>query len=739
MRGFTRLRQRGQKGLILTTVAVVAAQVSVTAPVRAEERDWRAEVAAIPTTRYTRDAKLSITETEAAVRSHLDDLGKRRYEPVLADLRTRYFDGARLTTAQDGATAYDNLAHLSSYLHSRVGNGDVFVDALVGELSTVRLLADAAVQDANATIAPFRAIVPPPPAPSGLEQAFGDLESGQRWLTKADDQLRKANAEPATRHASKAYDSARNVLTRFGITYTGDRDGDGIEDGVELRFGASPLLADSDGDGLTDKFEIYGLTPWTLPNNADTDGDGVPDGQEDQDSDGLTNLREQELGTSPTESDTDGDGVSDGIEVSRGTNPLVADPRNDPPLGGGAPPIVPTPNETDTDGDGLTDVAEGEALTDENNVDSDGDGLSDGAEVNDWGINPLNPDTDGDSLRDDYETVHVEDQGLDPSRPDEQVSKWTYVTDFLLGMFAGDFSPRDSMAWLSGNLCSGGLSAIPVVGWILGGLADLRDTIAGLIQGDWVSAGLSILGVVPYVGDAIAIPGKAARFVVRFAHRIDDTLRFVTKYDKIPDAVKDVALDLILGATYDYLTAGDDTLAARILAAKSRFSDKDIRDLSRGDRTKWKDIEDAMKAPNHTSGDPIPAQYNWRDGENAVAALLQGCIKNVKVLTPGYPRAGSKWRKPDCIEQDPTTGDEVFHEVKTGVPTWTESLIDECLKDAWILTSAGKAAHGHQNVTKVHWHFVAHAGFNSIGIHPPLLQCLKDNNIEFTIHAPSGP
>ena len=46
-----------------------------------------------------------------------------------------------------------------------------------------------------------------------------------------------------------------------------------------------------------------------MPNRADTDGDGTPDGEEDVDSDGLTNLREQDLGTSPTEFDTDGDGV----------------------------------------------------------------------------------------------------------------------------------------------------------------------------------------------------------------------------------------------------------------------------------------------------------------------------------------------------------------------------------------------------------------------------------------------
>jgi hypothetical protein len=60
------------------------------------------------------------------------------------------------------------------------------------------------------------------------------------------------------------------VLTRLDITYTGDKDSDGVPDGVELRFGASPLLADSDADGLTDKFEIFQLTAWTRPNNADS-------------------------------------------------------------------------------------------------------------------------------------------------------------------------------------------------------------------------------------------------------------------------------------------------------------------------------------------------------------------------------------------------------------------------------------------------------------------------------------
>ena len=460
-----------RRTLIPTVAAVLVAHLVAVTPASADGPDWRAEVAKIPSADYTMDARAYVDEAGARIQPHLgDDLGESRLEPVLADLSSRYFDGARFIGAADAEVAFDNLAHLESYIKGKVSGGDkptgealqAYIDALVGSLTGVRLLADASIQDAEATIGPFRTTGPPPgPVPAGLTEAFGDLDTANAKFAKADEMLLKGNPEPAAVHSAAAQSYAFNVLTRLGITYTGDHDADGVVDGLELRLGASPLLIDSDGDGLTDRFEIFELVGWTMPNRADTDGDGTPDGEEDVDNDGLTNLREQDLGTSPTEFDTDGDGVSDGAEIARGTNPLVADPRTEPPLSGATPPIIPVPDVNDTDGDGLTDVEEDEVLSDKNNVDTDGDGLSDGTEVHDWGIDPLAQDTDGDALRDDYETVHAEDQGLDPARPDEQVSKWTYVTDFLLGMFAGDFDPRDSIAWLAGNLCSGGTELHP--------------------------------------------------------------------------------------------------------------------------------------------------------------------------------------------------------------------------------------------------------------------------------------
>jgi hypothetical protein len=44
---------------------------------------------------------------------------------------------------------------------------------------------------------------------------------------------------------------------------------------MEFRCGTNPLVADTDGDGLSDSAEVY--TYGTNPLAADTDGDGVSD------------------------------------------------------------------------------------------------------------------------------------------------------------------------------------------------------------------------------------------------------------------------------------------------------------------------------------------------------------------------------------------------------------------------------------------------------------------------------
>jgi hypothetical protein len=84
---------------------------------------------------------------------------------------------------------------------------------------------------------------------------------------------------------------------------------------------------DRDGDGLTNRFER--TMSHTSPRVADPDHDGLSDGRENLDYDGLTNLREQRLGTDPRSADTDEDGrddddcdgVSNETEAHDGTDP----------------------------------------------------------------------------------------------------------------------------------------------------------------------------------------------------------------------------------------------------------------------------------------------------------------------------------------------------------------------------------------------------------------------------------
>lgn len=102
--------------------------------------------------------------------------------------------------------------------------------------------------------------------------------------------------------------------------------------GLVTAVSSGTVVLQASNDGAT------GIIKATvLLSNVDTDGDGIPDdveatlgldphnpvdAQEDFDRDGLTNLKEFQLGTGLRVFDTDGDGVGDGLEVDSGSNPL---------------------------------------------------------------------------------------------------------------------------------------------------------------------------------------------------------------------------------------------------------------------------------------------------------------------------------------------------------------------------------------------------------------------------------
>jgi hypothetical protein len=96
-------------------------------------------------------------------------------------------------------------------------------------------------------------------------------------------------------------------------------DNDGVSNLEEYLNGTSAVLSDTDGDGMSDRWEIdLGLA-----------ADDASNATADLDSDGLNNLEEFRNNTNPRAPDTDVDGMGDLYEVKNRLNPLVDDSLED--------------------------------------------------------------------------------------------------------------------------------------------------------------------------------------------------------------------------------------------------------------------------------------------------------------------------------------------------------------------------------------------------------------------------
>lgn len=205
--------------------------------------------------------------------------------------------------------------------------------------------------------------------------------------------------------------------------YEVDNDKDGVSNGYEVSDnaavgtpgnftgeGGNPNNADTDEDGLGDLFEyLYSAACGIDITIEDGDHNQVVDANEDCDQDGLTNLKESEVGTNPTVVDTDSDSFSDATELEMGTDPLSAN-------------SLPVNPAADDDGDGLTNGEETALGTDLHDVDSDDDYYTDYEEAR--AANPTNAlsaastpasqyDTDGDGSRDLFDKDDDEDRVRD--------------------------------------------------------------------------------------------------------------------------------------------------------------------------------------------------------------------------------------------------------------------------------------------------------------------------------------
>ncbi len=271
----------------------------------------------------------------------------------------------------------------------------------------------------------------------------------------------------------KSYDSSNptHLATACPNPNTPDSDGDGLLDGAETTLGTDPCNPDTDSDGLGDGLEVssrFGRTSahfdmsgatvdpvsgwpfyagftdhrmWSSPVVADTDGDGLSDYYEIGKScapvpGGATS------GPFVNMADSDGDGLSDHAELTAGgTRAPTRDSWSTTlvQLGDSTRPGVgwTDPCNPDTDGDGMLDGAEvglwgwqATAITPGGSsvatvpaldIDMDQDGLLDSWELNEYGTNPLHWDTDGDGVSDGIEVstrfAPTEAHGFAPDLP----------------------------------------------------------------------------------------------------------------------------------------------------------------------------------------------------------------------------------------------------------------------------------------------------------------------------------
>lgn len=183
---------------------------------------------------------------------------------------------------------------------------------------------------------------------SQLKNAFAVYKKGNEYENEN-------NQKQKVHFYQKAWETAQEIFQQGKVIF--DTDDDGVEDYIEKKLKLKHNTADTDGDGLLDGYELY--VTFTDPSKKDSNGNGISDGEDDQDKDGLSNLEEQELKTNPWTADSDYDGLTDKFEIKEFfSNPLLVDSDHDGLDDETELQLGTNPMNPDTDGDGILDGME---------------------------------------------------------------------------------------------------------------------------------------------------------------------------------------------------------------------------------------------------------------------------------------------------------------------------------------------------------------------------------------------
>ena len=170
-----------------------------------------------------------------------------------------------------------------------------------------------------------------------------------------------------------------------------DTDGDGVGDVSDT---------DDDGDGVADSEDAF---PLDASESADTDGDGIGDNTDtDLDNDGALDAVDNCLYTPNTDqldtdsdgignvcdSDDDGDGFSDEVEITCGSDPLLASSLPADTDSDGIANCI----DTDDDNDSYLDENDAFPLDNTEWLDTDADGIGNNADTDDDGDGQLDTD-----------------------------------------------------------------------------------------------------------------------------------------------------------------------------------------------------------------------------------------------------------------------------------------------------------------------------------------------------------